>query len=140
MVTRLELHPSPELRKRIDRWRGQQDDVPPASVAARRLIEWALDAQERAQTSGAHADVVVPAPQPQPPSDTHPAPRRRSRASRVVLRRDAGSDAEAITPDELAAREAKRKEEKAAQRRLQRQREAAREGTVRRGRKQLEVS
>ncbi len=68
-------------------------------------------------------------------------PRRRNRASRIVLRRVAGSDGaeEPISPDELAAREAKRKAEKAAQRRLQREHEAE-GGTVRRGRQELEVS
>jgi hypothetical protein len=92
----------------------------------------------------------LPADRPEPPSDNLVAnrppgptkPRRRNRASRIVVRRLAGWDGaeEPISPDELAARDAKRKAEKAAQRQLQRQREAAREGTVRRGRKQLEVS
>jgi hypothetical protein len=57
---RLDLNPSPELRKAIDRWRGRQEDVPPASTAARRLIEWAL----------AHYDTVSP----QDTVDTPPTP------------------------------------------------------------------
>jgi hypothetical protein len=39
---RFDLNPSPELRRGIDRWRAQQEGVPAAAPAARRLLEWAL--------------------------------------------------------------------------------------------------
>jgi hypothetical protein len=63
-LTRLEIRPSPELRRRIDRWRGRQDGIPPASEAARLLLEFALDTLD---PELAH-DALPPPPTTAPPS------------------------------------------------------------------------
>lgn len=43
--TRLDIYPSPELRKALDRWRLEQPDTPSRAEAGRVLLEKALRAE-----------------------------------------------------------------------------------------------
>jgi hypothetical protein len=44
---RLDIKPSVDLRKAIDRWRVEQPDAPARAEAARRLIELGLKAERQ---------------------------------------------------------------------------------------------
>jgi hypothetical protein len=43
--TRLDIYPSAELRKALDRWRLEQPDTPSRAEAGRQLLEKALRAE-----------------------------------------------------------------------------------------------
>lgn len=45
---RMDIYPSPDLQKAVDRWRARQPDIPSRAEAARRLIEKALKDDEEA--------------------------------------------------------------------------------------------